>query len=125
MSQITHGGSLSRHTAATMSTTVFYVALVVGGLATGALCTRLLSSERTGGMLAAMFAGAFGTVFSGLMITEALGAANEIGLAALAIGPIMSFSPIGDFFSGGDSSSSGWGNSGGGDCGDGGGGGCD
>lgn len=108
-----------------MSTTVFYVALVVGGLAIGALCTRLLSSKRTGGMLAAMWAGAFGTVLAGLLITEVLGAANEIGLAALAIGPIYSFSPIGDFFSGGDSRSSSSGNSG--DCGDSGGdgGGCD
>jgi uncharacterized membrane protein YeaQ/YmgE (transglycosylase-associated protein family) len=104
-----------------------FVVLVAGGLALGALCTRLLPSKRTGGMFAAMWAGAFGTVFVGLLITELVGADNEIGLAALAIGPIYSFSGIGDFFSGGVSSST-WGDSGG-DCGDSGGdgdgGGCD
>jgi hypothetical protein len=109
-----------------VSTTVLFVVLVAGGVALGALCTRLLPSKRTGGMFAAMWAGAFGTVFIGLLITEILGADNEIGLAALAIGPIYSFSPIADLFSGGVSSST-WGDSGSGDCGDSGGdgGGCD
>ncbi|MEA2191619.1 MAG: hypothetical protein QOI73_1740 [Solirubrobacteraceae bacterium] len=102
-----------------MSTTVFYIALAAGGALVGALCTLLLPSKRTGGLFAAMWAGAFGSIFVGLLITELFGAAHEVGLAAIAAGPLFAFSPLGDLFDGG-TDGSGWGDGDGG--GDGGGG---
>ena len=106
-----------------MSTTTFFIVLVAGGLLTSALCGLLLP-ERTGGLANAIWSGTIITVIAGVAITEFLGASNEIGLAAIAVGPIAVVSGFGNGGSGsGSGSDSGWGfgDSGGSDSGGGGG----
>lgn len=102
-----------------MSTTTFFIVLVAGGLLTSALCGL------------AIWSGTIVTVIAGVAITEILGFSNEIGLAAVAVGPMAVVSGFGNGGSGGSGSGSGsgggwsFGDSGGSDSGGGGcGGGC-